>query len=49
MKFNFQDEKEKKRACAYLRKLIATPTIRLVEITAKRKKRSDDQNEWLWG
>lgn len=49
MKYNFQHESEKKRACDYLRKLIATPTIKLVEITSKRAKRSDDQNEWLWG
>lgn len=49
MKFNFQDENEKLRAIAYINKLKDTPTIRLVEITAKRKKRSCDQNEWLWG
>lgn len=49
MKFNFQDENEKTRAFAYLRKLNNTPTIKVVEIKAKRKKRSDDQNEWLWG
>lgn len=49
MKFNFQDDKEKIRAETYLNKLRNTPTIRIVEIKAKRKKRSDDQNEWLWG
>lgn len=49
MKFNFQDEKEKIRAETYLNKLRNTPTIRMVEIKAKRKKRTDDQNEWLWG
>lgn len=49
MKYNFQHESEKKRACAYLRKLIETPTIHLVEIVAKRKRRTNDQNEWLWG
>lgn len=49
MKFNFQDEKEKIRAETYLDKLKNTATIRIVEIKAKRKKRSDDQNEWLWG
>mgnify|MGYP000684998371 FL=1 len=49
MKFNFQDDKEKIRAETYLNKLRSTPTIRMVEIKAKRKKRTDDQNEWLWG
>lgn len=49
MKFNFQDEKEKQRAISYLEKLGCMPTIKLVEIKAKRKKRTDDQNEWLWG
>lgn len=49
MKFNFQDDKEKARAISYLEKLSCTPTIRLVEIKARRKKRTDDQNEWLWG
>lgn len=49
MKFNFQDEKEKIRAETYLNKLRSTPTIKMVEIKAKRKKRTDDQNEWLWG
>lgn len=49
MKFNFQDENEKSRASAYLEKLKSMPTVRLVEIKAKRKKRTDDQNEWLWG
>lgn len=48
MKFNFHDDKEKLRAKQYLEKLSQKPSTHLVEITDKKKKRTIDQNEWLW-
>lgn len=48
MKFNFQDKKSKESAIVYMKKLLSNPNIKLVEIVARRKTRTTDQNEWLW-
>lgn len=49
MLFTKQDPKAKERVYAYIEKLFSQSGINKIEIIGKRKKRTNDQNAWLWG
>lgn len=49
MKFPKRDPGIEKKIYAYISKLLSQPSIIMIEVTGKRKKRTGDQNAWLWG
>jgi hypothetical protein len=49
MKFPKRGTGIKDKLYAYISKLLSQDSIVMIEVTGKRRKRTNDQNAWLWG